>query len=86
MSDKQEVQPLQVAMKRSQVIVRCEVLLSELQAELPVAASISAEKTRRLIDIQKQIVQAYGNSQLSDEDFVIAKQLLRQISNEFRQR
>lgn len=73
-------------MKRSQVIIRCEVLLSELQAELPVAASLSAEKTHRLIDIQKQIIQAYSNSQLNDEDFAIAKGLIRQISEEFRKR
>lgn len=71
-------------MKRSEVITRCEQMLTALQAGVTDTASHSPEKTRKLIEIQNEIVQAYSNSQLSDEDFVIAKGLIRQISDEFR--
>lgn len=71
-------------MKRSEVIRRCETLLQSLPEDYPLPASRCARKTRQLIDIQNEIVRAYSNSQLNDDDLVIAQGLIGRISEEFR--
>lgn len=71
-------------MKRSEVIRRCETLLQNLPDTFPQPASRCAHKTRQLIDIQNEIVRAYSNSQLNDDDLIIAQRLIGRISDEFR--
>lgn len=71
-------------MKTSQVISRCETLLELLPTHYPKPASRCAHKTRQLIEIQNEIIRAYSNSQLNDDDLVIARNLIGRISDEFR--
>ncbi|MBD9482505.1 hypothetical protein IB229_05965 [Pseudomonas sp. PDM14] len=70
-------------MKTSPVISRCETLLELLPTQYPQPASRCARKTRQLIEIQNEIIRAYSNSQLNDDDLIIARTLIERIADEF---